>query len=103
MNSPAAILASTSAAVRGAGRVFSAMGCGDDGVSIAWGGVAPSVKGDGCHVISEVLSERSCDHGSGVTLTSEGVAADPHLLAGRDVRGEAEAGGVTLGHCGCLN
>jgi len=33
-----------------------------------------------------------------VTLTREGVAADPHLLAGADVRGEAKGGGVALRH-----
>ena len=31
-------------------------------------------------------------------LTLHGVAADPPLLAGADVRGKAEAGGVALGH-----
>ena len=45
-----------------------------------------------------VLSEHPSDEGSRVTLAREGVAADPHLMAGGEVRGEAEAGRVALGH-----
>ena len=46
----------------------------------------------------EGLSEHPTDEGSRVTLARERVAADPHLLTGAEVRGEAEAGRVALGH-----
>jgi hypothetical protein len=54
-------------------------------------------EGGDC-LIMEVLSERASDHSSGVTLTREGVAADPYLMTGAEVRGEAEAGRVALSH-----
>lgn len=49
----------------------------------------------------EVFSVDPCDHGGEVPLPCGGVAADPYLLAGGEVRGEAEAGGVALGHGVC--
>ena len=58
-------------------------------------------EGSDCLIV-EVLSVDPCDHGSDVTLTRGGVAADPHLLAGGKVRGKAKAGGVALGHGVCV-
>ena len=46
----------------------------------------------------EGLSEHPSNEGGTVYLTLQGVAADPPLLTGADVRGKAEAGGVALGH-----
>ena len=46
----------------------------------------------------EGLSEYPSNEGGAVYLTLHGVAADPPLLTGGDVGGEAEAGGVALGH-----
>jgi len=46
----------------------------------------------------EGLSEHPSDEGGAVYCALQGVAADPSCLAGADVRGEAEAGGVALGH-----
>ena len=45
-----------------------------------------------------MLCKDASDHGGAVCLTLQGVAADPSCLAGADVRGEAEAGGVALSH-----
>ena len=46
----------------------------------------------------EGLTVDACDHVGAVCCALHGVAVDPSCLAGADVRGEAEAGGVALSH-----
>jgi len=49
-------------------------------------------------LLMEGLSEHPSNEGGAVCCALQGVAADPPLLAGGDVRGKAEGGGVALGH-----
>ena len=46
----------------------------------------------------EGLTVDPSDENGAVCCALHGVAVDPSCLAGGDVRGEAEAGGVALGH-----